>query len=81
MQITADSVLVFSDNKTDFTVSFKTCKTVNYMTACFFKLGCPLNVIFFVKTSLKLNEYGNLLAVFGSLNKCRNDRRVTAYTV
>lgn len=81
MQITADSVFVFSDNKADFAVGFKTCKTVNYMTACFFKLGCPLNVIFFVKTSFKFYKYSNLFAVFGGFNKCRNDRRVTAYTV
>jgi outer membrane protein TolC len=56
MQISSDSVLVFSYYKTDFAVGFKSRKTVNYMTARLFKLCCPLNVVFLVKSGTKLNK-------------------------
>ena len=74
MQISSDSVLVFSYYKTDFAVGFKSCKTVNYMTARLFKLCCPLNVVFLVKSRLEFNKNSYLLAVFSRLDKSRNNR-------
>ena len=66
----SDSILVTTDNKADFAVGFKSGKTVNNVTACFFKLVCPLNVVFLVKASLKLDKNSNLLAVFSGFDEC-----------
>ena len=51
------------------------------MTARLFKLCCPLNVVFLVKSRLEFNKNSYLFAVFSSLDKSRNNRRISADTV
>ena len=81
MKVTANTVLFISYNKTDFAVSFESAQSVHNMTAGFFKLLCPMNIIFLVKACFKLNKNSNLFSVFGSLYKCRHYRRISADTV
>ena len=51
------------------------------MTACFFQLFRPDNIVFFVKTRLQLDENRHLLAIFCRLRQRCNDRRIAADTI
>ncbi|CDA05912.1 unknown [Blautia sp. CAG:257] len=81
MNITADSCLLSSYYKGDFTVSFQTYQAIDYVTAGLFQHFCPYNIIFLIKPGLQLHQNSNLLAVFRRLRQSRNDRRISADTI
>lgn len=63
MNITPDTILLVSDNKCYFTMSFKTDQTIEYMTACMLQFLSPDDIIFLIKSCFKFNKNGYLLAV------------------
>ena len=81
MDITPYAILLSSYDKRNLAVCLKPYKTVYNMAACLFKLFCPYNIIFLIKTRLKLHKHRNLFSVFCRFGKCGNDRRISADTV
>ena len=74
MHISADPVFFSSHNKSDLAVCLQSYQTVNYMAACLLQHFCPDDIVFLIKTRLQFYKNGNLLTIFCSLRKRRNDR-------
>ena len=78
MDVAADTVLLHTDHKGNFAVCFKSNQTIDHMTACLLQHLSPVNVIFLIKTSLKLHQHGYLFAIVRRLCQRRDDRRISA---
>ena len=69
MYVSPDSVILTPNNKRNLTVCLKPYKTIYDMTPCLLKLTGLVNIIFLVKTCLKLYKYRHLLTIFRRLGK------------
>ena len=74
MQISSDTVLFLTNYKRYLTVCLKANYSVDYVTACFLKHLCPVDVVLLIKSGLKLNKNHNLLAVSCGFEKRLDDR-------
>lgn len=81
VQVAADAVFLAADNERDFAVGLEAGQTVNDVAAGFFKLLCPVDVVFFVKARFQLDKHRDLFAVFGGFDERRDDGRVAADAV
>ena len=81
MQISSDTVLFLTDDKRDLTVCLKTDKSVDNVTSGILEFLCPVDVVLFIKSRFKFNEYHYLLAVLGCFEERCDDRRPVGYTV
>ena len=52
MYITADAILLFSDNQCNLAVGLQADQTIDNMTARFFQLSRPNDVVFLIETRL-----------------------------